>query len=620
VTVTLEDDFGRFVAARWSDLEPVAHLVTLDRASARRITVDALADLGAEWRDLVDEGSPAAAARRSVMSASLLHATRRPRSPAGAPGVETIDAATSDACVAALLPVLRSATPVERAVLAARASWGLTQDETAGLLVMPPGPARATEDAVRSRLLAAHTAARVREGAMPAEWRFERDLLDAVDLLLGDQDDPPDPAELVGSRRGQVRRRSLLLGGGAAACVAALGGWAVREVGLGAASGRVPTPPGPGDPAWRSAATWPARGSLARDAGLAALALTASPGARLLFADDLPGRRVVVVGSTDRSGSPGTEVRLWTGREGAAPEELVETSLGRTRVEFADDVVPVVVPAPAQAGLPDLLVLARPPVLAAEYSTRVSYLRTGEVNRSWSEVRLTGGVATVPITSPVPPALRVRVDGYDGAAVGAVVVGLGPPDLSAPLAESLVEAVGPFVAACTGTEPSSLRHTVALEARVSGDLVDVDGIGGGGRVAVVHTRLPNGALLRSVRAAVGDQDPGRRIDLETIRPIRLADSEQPFAVRLPWYGARTGRFLVLAPGAARAQLSAIASTIYPTSEVTSLVDGAGILDVPDARLASVYRLVLWSSSGERLGAWRQVFRRGDPRDLWARPR
>lgn len=620
MTLALDEDFARFVAARWSDLEPVAHLVTLDRASARSITVDALADLHAEWRDLVDEGSPAAAARRSVMTASLIRATRHPRPPAGAPGVELADATASDECVAALVPVLRAATPVERAVLAARATWGLTQDETAGLLGMPLAPTRAAEDAVRTRLLAAHTAARVGEGGMPAEWRFEHDLIDAVDLLLGDQDDPPDPAELVGSRRGRVRRRSLVLGGVAAVCVATLGGWAVREVGLGAASGRVTSPPGPGDPVWQSAATWPARGSLAQDAGLAALALTGSPGSRLLFADDLPGRRVVIVGSTNRSGTPGTEVRLWTGHEGAAPEDLVETPLARTRVQFADDVVPVVVPAPAQAGLPDLLVLARPRVLAAEYSTRVSYLRTGEVNRSWTEVRLTGGVAKVPLRSPVPPALRVRVDGYDGAAVGAVVMGLGPPDLSAPLAESLVRAVGPFVAACTGAEPSSLRHTVVLEIEVSGDLVDVDGIGGGGRVAVVQTRLPNGALLRSVRAAVGEQEPGRRIDLETIRPIRLGDSGQPFAVRLPWYGARTGRFLVLAPGAARAQLGAIASSVYPTSEVTPLVDGAGILDVPDARLASVYRLVLWSSSGERLGAWRQVFRRGDPRDLWARPR
>lgn len=137
---------------------------------------------------------------------------------------------------------------------------------------------------------------------------------------------------------------------------------------------------------------------------------------------------------------------------------------------------------------------------------------------------------------------------------------------------------------------------------------------------MVQTRLPNRALLRSVRAAVGEQVPGRRVDLETVRPISPDDSEQPFAVRLPWYGARTGRFLVLAPGAARAQLGAIASNYYPTSQVTPLSGGAGILDVPDARLASVYRLILWGPSGERLGAWRQVFRRGDPRDLWARPR
>ena len=620
MTVTLDDDFARFVAARWSDLEPVAHLVTLDRGSARSITVDVLADLRAEWREVVEDGAPAAEARRSVMAAALSEATRHPRPSAGVP-VAGPDAAEAEACIAVLVPVLRAASPLERAVVATSLMWGTAPEETAVLAGVPATAARAAEDAVRARLLTAHTSARVDQGGMPAEWRLERDLSDAVDLLLADHDDPPDPAELVGSRSVQLRRRSLVLGATGGLCALALGAWAAREVGLGAVAGPAAPPPGPNDPVWRSAATWPARGRLADDAVLASLVTTMAPSSRLLFADDLPGRRVVVVGKPDEGGTPGLDVRLWTGPEGGGPEVLVETSVGRSRVQFADDVVPVVVPQPAQAGLPELLLLTRPVVATAEYSTRVSYARTGEVSRTWREVRLTGGVATVPITSPVPPALRVRVDGYDGAAVGAVVTGLGPPDLAASLADSLVSALGPFVSACTGVEPSSLRHTVVLDAEVPGDVVAVEGTGGrGGRVVVVQTRLPNGALLRSVRATVGGPEPARRLDLETVRPIQLEESRQPFAVRLPWYGTRTGRFLVLAPGAARAQLGAVASNVYPTSEVTPLVDGTGILDVPDARLASVYRLVLWSSSGERLGAWRQVFRRGDPRDLWARPR
>ena len=74
MTLTVEDDFREFVAARWPDLEGVAFVVTLDAATARRVTTDALAALHQQWREALDEGRPGAAARRSVLS--------RPRSAA----------------------------------------------------------------------------------------------------------------------------------------------------------------------------------------------------------------------------------------------------------------------------------------------------------------------------------------------------------------------------------------------------------------------------------------------------------------------------------------------------------------------------------------------------------
>ena len=625
MTLALDDDFARFVTARWADLEPVAHLVTLDRATARRVTTEVLADLHGEWDALVDRGSPAAAARRAVLSAALgaatPHGTRAPATgPTPADAWALSDASSpDDESVAALVRVLLTAAPLERAVLAATAQWDSRADETADLLGMPPGAVRDVESAVRTRLLAAHTKARAASGWAPAEWQLEGDLTDAVDLVLRGDDDPPDPAELVDTRRRQVRRRSLVLGAACALSVGAVGVWGVREVSRGAASGQVAARPGPDDPVWRSTATWPARGRLANDAGISDMVRAISPTSRVLFADDLPARRVVVAraGGSDVSS---TVVRLWTGPHGAGPAELVETPLLRDRVAFADDVVPVVVPPPAQAGLPDLLFLARPTVLVGEYSRWVTYARGGDVSRRWTEVQLRDGVARVPISFPVSPALRVRFGGYDGAPVGATVPGLGLPDLAAPLADSLVTALGPFVAACTGLAPSSLRHTVVLEKSVPGDILEQGRYPGtGGRVVVVETHLPNGALLRSVRAAGDGPEPRRRVDLETLRPIPVESSGHPFAVRLAGFRATTGRFLVLAPGAARAQLTAVAANVYPTSKVTPLVEGSGILDVVDARLASVYRLVLWGPSGERLGAWRQAFRRGDPRDLWTRP-
>ena len=67
MTLTVDDDFARFVAARWGELEPVAYLVTLDEASARRLTAGALADLLDTWEDAVDHGSPTRAARAAVL-------------------------------------------------------------------------------------------------------------------------------------------------------------------------------------------------------------------------------------------------------------------------------------------------------------------------------------------------------------------------------------------------------------------------------------------------------------------------------------------------------------------------------------------------------------------------
>ncbi|HET6967410.1 MAG TPA: hypothetical protein VFI44_03985, partial [Ornithinibacter sp.] len=71
MTLTVEDDFREFVAARWPDLEAVALLVTLDEDAARRVTTDALAGLHHHWREALDEGRPGELARRAVLTAAV---------------------------------------------------------------------------------------------------------------------------------------------------------------------------------------------------------------------------------------------------------------------------------------------------------------------------------------------------------------------------------------------------------------------------------------------------------------------------------------------------------------------------------------------------------------------
>ncbi len=630
MTVTAEEDFRDFVVARWGELEPVARLVTLDAAAARRVTTDALADLHGQWGALLDEGVPGATARRQVLSAALAATRNHAPTPKGrdahpAPGQLDPTAEADDAVLAALLAVVRSAGPVERAALAADTVWGVDPGRVADLLGMPSATVVDADRAVRGRLLEAHTAARAAASWEPAEWALDRDLQDALDLLLADHTDPPDAVALVGERHRQVRRRSVVVGTGAALAAAAAGAWFVEGVATGTTSQAAPTPTGPGDPVWVTANTWPARGGLATDAGVAALVAGASPRAHLLWADDLAGQRVVVAASADTSGSGGTLVRMWAGAVGADPRALAPVGLVRDRVTFRDDVVPIAVEDGSAGGNGPgaVLLLARPTVLEASYSPVVEYGRNGGVGRRWTEVRLRDGVATVTLRGPLPPAFRVRLDGYDGGPLGATPLGLPAPSPSEPLAESLLAALGPFVAACTGLSASVVRSLITLEAAVPGDVLVQAAPGrvsGPGRVVVAHTDLPSGALLRTVRVAGDGRGDVGPLDVETTKVLGDADQATLFATRLPAFRADASRFLVVAPGAARAQLVAASSHTYPASGVTPLRGGTGVLEVADSRRSAVYSLITWDRKGRRLGEEDALFRRRDPRDLWPRVR
>ena len=636
MTVTAEEDFRDFVVARWGELEAVARLVVLDEPTARRVTTDALAELHGRWGDLLDEGVPGAAARRGVLTGALAATRQRPSTRGSAavrPAGVTPDGAPDpdDAVLVALVAAVREATPLERCLLAAGTVWGLDPGRVADLIELPPAQARDADLAVRRRLLDAHTAARAEAGWEPAEWALDRDVDDALDLLLADHTDPPDAVSLVGERHRQVRRRSVVVAAGATLAAGAAAVWLGESVVSGASSAAAPTPPGPGDPVWVAASSWPARGALAGDRGVAALVAAASPRAHLLWADDLAGRRVVVAASADASGTGGTQVRMWAGPRGADPVSLTPVGLVRDRIVFRDDVVPIAVEAGATAatGVADedgdgaVLLLARPTVLEASYSAVVSYGRNGGVGRRWADVLLRDGIATVPLRGPLPPAFRVRVDGYDGSPLGARPLGLPTPSPSGPLADSLLEALGPFVAACTGLPASVVRSRIALEAPVPGDVLEQAAKGekpGRGLVVVAHTRVPDGPLLRTVRVGGDGRGESGPLDVETTRVLDDADPPVPFATRLPAFRADVSRFLVVAPRAARAQLVAAAYNTYPASRVTPLRGGTGVLEVADARRAAAYTLITWDRRGKRLGAVDALFRRRDPRDLWPRVR
>lgn len=625
MTVTVEEDFREFVVARWGELEPLARLVTLDDATARAITTQALAELHGQWGRLLDEGSPGAAARGAVLARSLA-AAHGPRTGLPARAVHGAGGpASDDAVLLALVDVVRAATPLERAVLGADVTWGLEPGRVADLAGVPPGQARDAGIAVRARLVTAHTRARAAGGWEPAEWAVDRDVADALDLLLTGHPEPPDAVALVDEQQRRVRRRSVVLGTAAAVAAAAAGAWVVDAVGSEAASGAATLAPRPGDPAWSMTSTWPARGRLAGDRGVAELVASASPRAHLLWADDLAGQRVVVAATVDGSGASGTLVRVWAGPSGAAAQELVALDLVRGRVLFIDDVVTLAVEGGPddEDGAGAVLLLARPTVLEAQYSPVVAYGPSGDVGRRWAELPLHEGVGTVALRGPLPPAFRVRLDGYDAGPLGATTLGLPAPGPGVALADGLLAALGPFVAACTGLPEESATSTVVLDDSVPGDVLVRAASGervGRGQVVVAHTRLPSGALLRTVRVAGDGRGQVGPLDLETTRAMSPDAASAPVVARLPAFASGTSRFLVLAPGAAKAQLVDTVSGPYPASEVTRLHQGSGVLEVADARRAAAYALITWSASGRRIGQWETLFRRHDPRDLWPRVR
>ncbi len=417
-----EGAFDDFVRVRWGDLEPAARLVVLDPAAAREVTTSALVRLRSEWSASGDDvpARPVESARRHVLTEAVSRAHRstadlhvdRDRDPAVAAGGET-----ADPVVDALVAHLRALDPLARALIAGRLLWDLRPEDVARLLHRPAPDLRDRDRALRDGLAATHTTARGDDG--PAPWALDRDLADAVDIVLRDLSDPPDPAALVGDRARRVRRRSLVLGGMAAAAVVGAGAAvALRDPPAGVTARPLP---GPSDRAWLSTSQWPVRGPLAGDPSLRALvAGRMSPVERILWAGDLGTRRLAVVWTPPTDGFVGeSQLRLFTGARGTDPASLSEVEAVFMAVPSTDSVAVVVPDGPEQrTPRSTLLLLARPEVTTASYSTHVRPTAAGDRRRTWTEVALEAGIGTVTLDMAAPPALRVRVDGFDGAAAG----------------------------------------------------------------------------------------------------------------------------------------------------------------------------------------------------------
>ena len=292
MTLTVEDDFREFVAARWPDLEGVAFVVTLDAATARRVTTDGPGRAcTSSWREALDEGRPGATARRSVLAAAVAAAPAdpdilrrnglpqrarpptcgagcRPSEPVGGPGRRRRGAHRARGRRAC--GHRRSSGPSSAAGVGVgrRARRGRRPARDAGRATSATAPPRCAR-----RLVDGPRRGPGRRGPRPRGLGPRRRPRRRRRAPARRPGRPARPAALVEDRRRSVRRRSVVAGGAAVVAAGRRGLVGSSPAGPAAAGGsaavgstRAVGPPAADDPSWGSVSRWAPRGRLATDA------------------------------------------------------------------------------------------------------------------------------------------------------------------------------------------------------------------------------------------------------------------------------------------------------------------------------------------------------------------
>ncbi|QKE82707.1 hypothetical protein [Arthrobacter sp. NEB 688] len=592
------DEFEGFVAARWPALEAVALAVTLDPAVAREVTTATLTALHGRWSAVVEDGAPTAAARSGLL-ARLDDRGPRDIATSGPPvPPELLDAARdpsapADPVPGALLTALAAEPAWVRARLAAVTLWELVDDEVAALA---PAGGRASRggrdggrdgvlgalDDARGRLLAAHRAALASTGSAPADHRAPGDLADLLDRLAASLPGPPAADELVRARQRGVRRRSLVVVGALAVTGVGAGTWAMASGSPTptAASPRArpaPSTAGPDDPAWASADRWPPRGALGRDPEVQAMLARVTPGARLLFADDVEGRRLVISTDPQVPSESGLVLRAWGGPAGTSPRRLTDVQIGYGWAGDTRDALALAV----TAGRGSVLVaLSRPSVREGRYSLVVRPTKDGQVRREWTRFTLRDGVATTVLGRDAGPAARIQLGDLDGPLARELTptdMGVGPGGFTESTVQEIARALGVARRSLTVERTSHVLPDDSFR--------DVLGVKGTSVADTVVVRTAEGAVIRFASFRGGSNGESAEYgDPPLVVPAA--------AVRAPYVAALIGtqeraRYFVTVPqGSATVQLRTVTGVALsrPTrvrgrAAVAQLVTGTNDEDV-----------------------------------------
>jgi len=455
---------------------------------------------------------------------------------------------------------------------------------------------------------------------------IETELREALSARADEVPAVADPYERVTSAIAaeRRRRRRAAVGGVAAVAALALAVPLVEAVDRTAPPARqsqlLPLPPASAS-AWDTLATWPTRGGLRGDAGLLAAAADLAGGGHVVYAEDLGPVRVLLVWGHDEGTEHG-RITAVSGPRGAKAVDLRVAGAG----------------SPAAAGVivlrevsdpgGQLLVLAAPEVATAEVSPHVRVQPDGTVKRDWERVALRGGIGVLALRTPPPPATRVRVGAYDGAADmevswdGAETLDVNSPGMclncSGEDFRVQAEAATRYSVARTlgllradGTPPDDLTtHTVysgPVDRAVADAAALSDGMlaaHGNTTVFVAVTHLPGGGVVRSVRYIVNSDSGSSASELESVVPVDAASAD-----RLPYvlWGTAGDQKKVLAavvaPTAAGVQLVSPAPSLWPDTAVVPVKAGTATLALDGVSDVDGFRVAAFDSSGRRLGLW-----------------
>ncbi|HQV83790.1 MAG TPA: hypothetical protein PLX57_11855, partial [Ornithinibacter sp.] len=346
----------------------------------------------------------------------------------------------------------------------------------------------------------------------------------AIDHLLRDTHDPPDPAALVATRTTGIRRRTLLTAGATTLALTAAGAALVRRGSADAPSMSTTTTArlAPEDPRWASATQWTPRGPLADDAAVIALALrSGDPRNRLLWAGDIGTQRAVLILAHNSQGNdvdgadppePGVTysepfISVYQGPRGLDPARLTPRTLVTSGIvtsgEDGDVVAVVLQPDPEGPAQAPLVVLARPTVQSASLSQALRPRADGTIERDWGPLPLDGGVATLNLATDLPLATRLRVGSWEG-----------PPESFTEIHTAISEGPAPTtspgwahrcISAITGIPAGDLTTTVFVDAEIPRGLFEwpppPDAVPA--RLVSLLTTTPEGGVFRTT-AYTGD--------------------------------------------------------------------------------------------------------------------